>query len=280
MAQDIDDHFVTQFEAELYTAFYNKGGFFRNKVRVKHAKNSAVVQFPKFTATTAEAQPKTRHGDVAVLESTRDTKTVTMKDRYASDFIDKLDEIKTNVAERGAIVEAIRIAMARTEDTMVLTALNTSGGYNSTLSDLTANDTYSTDAVFRGMVEDFGAAEMFDGQKLYAAVPWSAWSQLLALETFANADWGGDTSMSTVGQKAKMFMGFEVFPYSRLPLNTSKRTAIFWNPMCVGLAIGQDIGVEVGWRIEKQAWQIVGSMSMEAVVIDSTGVVLRQHNST
>ncbi|BDG74072.1 hypothetical protein [Roseomonas fluvialis] len=57
MALDIEKHFTTQFEAELFEAFQNKGGVMRPRLRRKTASNSSEVKFPKI-GRAPEAMPQ------------------------------------------------------------------------------------------------------------------------------------------------------------------------------------------------------------------------------
>ena len=106
MALDIDKHFVTQFEAELYESFQNKGGVMRPRLRRKNATSANLVKFTKI-GLAPEAMPKSRNGKVPLMEILRDRVDCSLPDYYGADMIDDLDELRTNVEERGAVSRAI-----------------------------------------------------------------------------------------------------------------------------------------------------------------------------
>lgn len=266
---------IEEFNAELHTKFQNKGGFFRPRVRVKTGVKGFKTHFPKF-GQAGVALPKTRKGKVPMLDILRDRVACVLEDRYGADMVDDLDELKTNVAEKGAVQNEIVNSLARAQDDFALDAIMTSAN---TANALTSNDTYTTDSVFRTMVEVFGGNEAWEPGNMHAAVSWKGWNELLALNTFINADVGGDTAMTTEGVKAKVFYGWQVVPYSRLRLTTAKKATPFWNSRVVGLAIGQEITTETSWHADYDATLIKGKMSLGSVLIDETGVVIRQHNS-
>jgi hypothetical protein len=94
MALDIDKHFTTQFEAELFEAFQNKGGVMRPRLRRKTVTKSSEVKFPKI-GLAPEAMPKSRNGKVPPMEIRRDRVTCGLADYYGADMIDNLDELKS-----------------------------------------------------------------------------------------------------------------------------------------------------------------------------------------
>lgn len=277
MSAEVPNHFIKQYESELYHLVQNGGGFLRPRVRVKSGIVGSTADFPRI-GIGATASAKDRHGLVPTMDFDRDVVTVTLYDRYGATWRDKLDDLKTNVDERAAVMKNITASLGRAEDDFILTALmSTSNSANST----SANDTFSTTAVYRGMLETFGKNEIFEAGQMHNVISWTAWAELLDLDEFVNADWDGNTELVKEGwQRPKMFYGFSVAPYSRLTLTSSKRTNLWFHKMCVALALAKDISTETAWNTERQAWWMGANMSMGAVLIDGTGVVKRQHNST
>jgi Phage capsid protein len=276
MASNIDAHFIEQYESELYVAFQNKGGVMRSRVRRKTGVIGLKTNFPKI-GTAPAAQPKTRRGKVPLLDILRDRVPCELVDRYGADMIDDLDTLKTNVEEKTATQDAIVMSLARSEDDLALAAaITTTNALNNTASD----DSFSSDAIPRQILEGFGNAEAIEGGNMHALVTWKAWTDLLAVDTFADSEYGGpDSAMISEGQRPKMYFAFMYAPYSRLPVDagSGKKLNLWWNKMCLGVAVGKEIVSTTDFLKEYDSHYIMGKMSQGACLIDSTGVVKRRY---
>jgi hypothetical protein len=126
-----------------------------------------------------------------------------LQDYYAGDWIDRLDELKTNIDERAVIANAGAYALGRKTDELIIGALDTA-----TREALgTAAGTTDTDGLTREKVltafEMLGAADVPDDGGRFAVVGWKQWSQLLAMPEFASAEYVGDAELpwkGTAGQ--------------------------------------------------------------------------------
>lgn len=101
MATSIDQAFIKQFEAEVFTAYQRMGSKLRPTVRSKNNIVGATTVFQKVGKGVAST--KSRHGNVPVMNVDHTAVEVTLQDYYAGDWIDKLDELKTNIDERSVI---------------------------------------------------------------------------------------------------------------------------------------------------------------------------------
>ena len=274
MANNIDLHFVQQFEAELFTAFQNTGGFMRTRSRRKTGVVGSRAHFPKIGLAPAAA-PKTRKGRVPLMDILRDRVFCDLEDRYGADMIDDLDQLKTNVDEKSAVQSAIINSLARAEDDFALNALATS---NNAANNLATNDSWVSDAVPRSVLQVFGQNEAIEGGSMNAAVSWRSWNDLLSLNTFINSEFGGDTQLTSEGQRPKMFFGFAYVPFSRLPLHsTGAPLNMWWHKNCVGVAVGKEVSAETDYLKEYDSHYIMGKLSLGSVLIEATGVILRRY---
>jgi hypothetical protein len=275
MSGSITTHFTEEFTQELYVAFQNKGGVMRPRTRRKSGVIGSRVHFPKI-ATAPVAQPKTRRGKVPTMDIVRSRVQCDLTDYYASDFIDDLDQLKTNVEEKTALQNAIVMSLARSEDDVAKAQLATSNNANNSLG---ANDTWTTDATPRQILEQFGAADAMEAGMMHALVTWRTWNDLLSLNSFINSDFGGDPMLTSEGQRSKMYFGFAYAPWSRLPIHSSTFPINMWfNSRCIGVAVGKEISPSSTWNDEYDAWYVKGKMSLGACLIDATGVILRRYN--
>ena len=101
MANTIDTAFIKQFESEVHLAYQRMGSKLRNTVRMANNVTGSVVRFQKIG--TGSASTKSRNGLVTPMELAHTTVEATMSDFYAAEYIDKLDELKTNINELSLI---------------------------------------------------------------------------------------------------------------------------------------------------------------------------------
>lgn len=275
-AGQIDVTFIKLYESELYEAFQNMGNAMRARLRVKTI-NGISTRFPKI-GTAPKAQPKTRKGKVPLLEILNDTVEVSVVDYYGADMIDTMDELKTNVDEKGATQRQIVQSLGRTWDVEALKALRSGSNANDNTG---SDDSFSSDAVPRLMLEKFGAAEAMGDGENHAIITWKAWADLLQLNTFINADYGGDTKLTSEGQRPKMYFGFHYAPLSTLLnselLTSAKPTNIWFHKNVAAVAENKSITASVEYLPEYDANFIMGKMSLGAVLLDDTGAVKRRY---
>ena len=128
MANTIDVAFIKQFESEVHLAYQRMGSKLRNTVRTVGSVRGNTVRFQKIGKGSANT--KSRNGIVTPMELTHTTVEATMADHYAPEYIDKLDELKTNINERQAIAMSAAGALGRKTDEILVTAMDS--GANST----------------------------------------------------------------------------------------------------------------------------------------------------
>lgn len=275
MSSQIDAHFTQQFDSELFIAFQNKGGVMRTRVRRKTSVEGSRVHFPKI-GLAPTAQPKTRKGRVPLMDILRDRVFCDLEDRYGADMIDDLDLLKTNVEERSAMQNAIVMSLARSEDDFALNALALT---TNAANNVATNDSWSSDLIARTVLEVFGSNEAMEGGSMNAFITWKAWNDALSLLTFIHSDYGGDPQLTVEGQRPKMWFGFAYTPFSRLPLHSSgARLNMWWHKNCVGVGVGKEICTTSEYKSEFDSHFIMGKMSLGAVLIESTGALIRRYS--
>ncbi len=128
MANTIDTAFIKQFESEVHMAYQRMGSKLRNTVRTVSNVRGNTVRFQKIG--TGSASTKSRNGMVTPMELEHTNVEATMADYYAAEYIDKLDELKTNIDERQAVAKSAAAALGRKTDELLITAMD--AGANST----------------------------------------------------------------------------------------------------------------------------------------------------
>jgi hypothetical protein len=267
----IDQAFVKQFQAEVHEAFQRQGSKLRPTVRSKTGVAGASTVFPRVGKGTAAA--KARNGVVPVMNLDYSAVECFLQDYYAGEWVDKLDEIKTNVDERAVVANAGAYALGRKTDELIIAALDTA----TQEAVGTAAGTTDSDGLTKAKVlmafEMLGASDVPDDGSRFAVVGWKQWSQLLQIEEFANSQYVGDADLPWKGMQAKRWLGALWMPHSGLTKSGNLRFCYFYHRTAVGHAVAQDVMTDITWHGDRAAHFVNNMMSQGAVMIDDFGVV-------
>ena len=274
MSISIDNAFVKQFEREVFEAYQRMGSKLRAQVRSKSGVKGSSTVFQKVGAGTAST--KSTHGMVPVMNLSHTPVEVTLADYYAGDWIDKLDEFKINHDERQVIANAGAYALGRKTDEQIITALTAA---TNTVTDTAQGMTL--DKVLEAF-EKLGAADVPDDGQRTAVVGWKQWSQLLAIDEFASADYVGPDQLPFKGTQAKMWLGTLWMPHSGLPINstTGVRKCFWFHKTAIAHAVGADVETDITWHGDRAAFFVNNMMSMGAGLIENSGVVVMTCDET
>lgn len=265
MSTSITQAFVKQFEAEVFQAFQRQGSKLRGTVRTKSGVIGASTIFQKIGKGVAST--KSRHGNVPVMNLDHSTIEVMLNDFYAGDWVDRLDELKTNIDERQVIANAGAYALGRKTDDMIISALS---GTSNTIA---ANASGLTLAKVQSALEQLGNAEVPDDGERYAIVGWRQWTDLMGLKEFASADYVERDALPFVNTQAKRWLGTLWMPHSALPVSGGTRTCYWYHKSAVGHAIGSDVQTDITWSGPKASHFVNNMMSQGVGLIEGTGVV-------
>ena len=73
---------------------------------------------------TGTAVSKSRHAQVPTMDVSHSTVDVTLSDFYAADYVDRLDELKTNIDERQVLAMSASAALGRKTDQLIIDVLD------------------------------------------------------------------------------------------------------------------------------------------------------------
>ncbi len=270
MSTSIDQHFVEQFEAEVHLAYQRFGAMLRNTVRRKDNVLGKQTNFRKTGKGTAGT--KSRHGQVPLADLAHTTVPCVLGDYYLGEFLDELDELKTNIDEREVATVSLAAAMGRKADELIR---------DDGLTQAT-NQTSTTGGVTKAKIEiiyeAFGNKEVpSDGQR-YLSVSAQGFTDLMTLQEFSQAEFIGSENLpwrNPIG--AKRFMSFIVFEYSGWNKAAAIRTSMAWHRTAIGHASGKEIGLDITWQGKEQAHLAVTSMSQGSCTIDVDGLFELRH---
>ena len=263
MANTIDIAFIKQFESEVHMAYQRMGSKLRNTVRMASQVTGSTVRFQKIGAGSAST--KSRNGNVTPMELAHTQVEATMNDFYAAEFIDKLDELKTNINERQAVAQSAAAALGRKTDEIIYTAMDS--GANSTQINDTNGAIVLADILT--LFETFGTANIPEDGQRYLAMHPKGYADLFNITEFASSDFVGEQNLPFAGgMTMKEFMGFKIF--STAAITAGKNIA--YHTSAIGLGVNSDVSTEINYVAEKVSHLATSMMSMGAVVIDDNGV--------
>ncbi len=266
MSITVDQSFVKHFQADVHMQYQQMGSKLRNTVRTKDGIIGSSTTFQKVGKGTAST--KARHGKVPVMNVDHTPVECPVSDYYAGDWVDELDELKTNIQEQQVVARAGAYALGRKTDELIIAQLDTSTNYAGTGAD------GLTKAKVLAAFEMLGGADVPDDGERYAAVGWKQWSDLLGIQEFANADYIGDDELPWKGTQAKRWLGTLWIPHSSLTKDGSNVRFCYWyHRTAIGHAIGKNVKTDVTWHGDRAAHFINNMMSQGACLVDASGVI-------
>jgi hypothetical protein len=266
MSMSIDQAFVKQFEREVHEAYQRQGSKLRPTVRVKNGVIGSSTVFQK--VGKGEATTKGRNAVMPTMNVDHSTVEAQLVDYYAGDWIDRLDELKTNIDERQVLTNAGAFALGRKTDELIIQALSTA------TQSVGTTDDGLTKAKVLAAFEILGDNDVPDDGQRFAVIGWKQWSDLLELPEFANTQYVGQDQLPWRGTQAKYWLGTLWLPHSGLPVTpTGARTCFWYHRSAVGHAIGQDVTSDITWHGDRAAHFVANWMSQGSVLIDGAGVV-------
>ncbi len=266
MSVSVDQVFIKQFEADVHLAYQQMGTKLRATVRSKSGVVGASTTFQ--TVGRGTASTKSRHGIVPVMNLNHEPVECILQDYYAGDWVDALDELKTNVDERRVVASAGAYALGRKTDELIISALDSAtaavGDYSVGL---------NKDLILSAL-EILNENDVPDDGRRFAVVGVHQWNSLLSMDEFVSADYVGNDLPLVSGGATKKWMGITWIMHNDLPLNTTdQRDCFIYHASSVGHACGQEVKTDISWHGERAAHFISNSMSQGAVMIDAAGIV-------
>lgn len=271
MSLSIDQAFVKQFEADVHLAYQQTGTKLRGTIRSKSGVIGASTVFQKVGKGVAST--KDRHDLVPVMNLAHTPVQCDLADYYAGDWVDALDELKTNIDERQVVARAGAYALGRKTDELIIAAMGAAtqdvGSYSTA---------FSKDLVLSA-VEQLNANDIPDDGRRFCVVGVHQWNALLSMEEFTSADYVGEGALVS-GFETKKWLGVIWVLHNGLPVEEAtspatgfKRDCFMYHASAIGHACGQEVKTDISWNGERAAHFICNSMSQGATLIDADGIV-------
>lgn len=270
MSADISDAFKIQYESEYAHALQNLGGRLRDTVWVRNSVQGNQVRFPVLAASDV-TKNRARHSLLTGQDDRHSNVTATLNNYESFDFIDSLDEFKTDADYRGGYTQSNIMALNSQLDKVVLDAVNsshTSEGSAATI----------TEARIAGMREIAGENNWAANEEWYWVVTPAVFSEVLQINEVVSSDYSQGGVFEDGGKSRQIkAMGFTFIESPELNSSdywtsaTSHNTYVYSNKM-VGLGVGRDITPKVNYSVPHNSTILLAEMSAGAVTIQTAGV--------
>jgi hypothetical protein len=291
MSTSIDTAFVTSYEAKVAEVFQRRGSYLKEAVRQKTDVVGSTAVFQKIGKGVATT--KSRHGTITPMNQTHTAPSCTLADFYAGDWVDKLDEAKTNINERDVIASGGAMALGRKVDDQITTVLDTT---TQTTVTLTVTSKAAILATALQFAESAWANDVPNDGMVYGAVTPRYWSQLMLLDQFQREEYVRADGLAFVAGPAlgsgrwKEWMGIKWKMQTGLPgAATATAKCFIWHQQAIGYAVASAAGniagneavaADITWHGDRAAHFVNNMMSGQAVMIDDTGVIEGDLNDT
>lgn len=291
MSTSIDQAFITSYEAKVHEVFQRKGSYLKEAVRDRSGVVGSTASFHKIGKGVATT--KARHGTITPMNQDHTSPTCTIVDFYGGDWVDKLDESKTNMNERDAIAGGGAKALGRKVDDQITVILDSTSQTVVTL-------TVSTIAAIRATAVEFAEAawdnDVPNEGEVYAVVTPRYWSQLMMVDQFMRAEYVRADGLAFVtgpaigAGKWKDWQGIKWKMQTGLPgAGTATAKCFIWHKEAVAYATAeaagniagnQSVAADITWHGDRAAHFVNHLMSGESCMIDDTGVIEGNLNDT
>ncbi|MDR0803717.1 MAG: hypothetical protein LBO08_01330 [Rickettsiales bacterium] len=265
MSTSINQAFVKQFEADVHLAYQQMGTKLRSTIRSKDGIVGSSTTFQKVGRGTAST--KTRHDLVPVMNLAHTSVECALQDYYAGDWVDALDEIKTNIDERRVVASAGAYALGRKTDELIINSMAAATNFVGDYSDgLTKDGILSA-------IESLNANDIPDDGRRFAVVGVHQWNELLSMDEFVSAEYVGGETPLVSGFETKKWLGVIWVLHNGLPVDDDERDCFMYHASAIGHAVGQDVKTDISWVGERASHFVCNSMSQGSVLIDNEGIV-------
>ncbi len=290
MANTISTAFITEYNDDVHQVFQREGGFLRPTVRMKTGVVGSTTTFQKIGKGTATT--KARNGVVTPMNPTHTSPQATLSDFYAPEYVDKLDEAKTNIDEKMAVATAGAHALGRKVDNQIITLLD---GTSQSTETVAVTSYASIKGTMLGWVNALWSNDVQPDGNVYGIMTPTLWAQCMTLQEFNSADWVGPGGMEytktpATAMRFKEWLGVKWKFHTDCPgIGTSSAKGFIWHKNAIGYATGAHAGnsaendsvkAEINYVPERVSHLVNHMMSGGGVLIDDTGVIEASWNDS
>ncbi len=282
----VSNAFTTMFSDDVKHAYQQITSNLTNSVRVVRNVTGSTYKFNTLTKG-GSIKNKARFDDIVVMSDTSKgtltspgvytgstaqnaTVTATMANYHAGEYIQTLDEIKTNIDMRQTFAEAIGGALARAADQSIVDALDAGTPTNIKTTSQGANGLNK--AALLEVHEALNSLSVPSSDRTLVISP-AALTDILTDTTLVSSDSGVITNQALTSGYIPNIFGFRVVVSNLLTADSVVRKCYAFHKNSMGLAVGSDVNVNINYVPQKASTLILGEMSMGSAMIDADGVV-------
>ena len=278
--------FQTAFDTDVKRAYQRSGTGLSNWLYKKTKIGASTIRFQKMEAIT-DAIQKPRHGEVIAANAARDFIDVPVEEWGHSEYVESIDELKTDVNLREDTAANITDVIRRKEEDIITSAMALTTNISSdaatavTVTGMTFNKVRTAVRVLNG--------NNVPGSERYGLLSEFQYNNLLTLDEFRNRDLVKEVDMP-LRDVPQMFrwLGVTWMVHTGLPtvvgtgaaVNDVIRQALVWHKRAVGVGYATDIQSQVAWIPERRSTLLDAFISLGSSIIEDRGVVAIETNET
>jgi hypothetical protein len=267
---------ITSFDNEAVQA-YQGAARLRNTVTVKSGVTGAVHQFQTIGAGAAVNHSTAEL--VTPMDVAHGKVPATLSNWVSAEYTDLFDQAEANVDERMELAQVIGMALGRTEDQLIIDALDAATGIAGTVDEDIGGTNSSINADKLRKALRYLRAQQGTGGDFTFIHTAAALEAMLAETEVTSSDFQVVKALIN-GEMSKAF-GFNRFicietrAEGGLPNSgsTSIVNCFAYDRKAVGLAVGIEPKTSVDWIAERRSWLSCGDLKAGAAVRLPTGVV-------
>ncbi len=266
MSTSVTTSFAKQYAKDVHEAFQRRGSFLRGAVRFEPNVVGETVTFQKVGKGVATS--KARHGQVTPMNQSHSAISAMLDDKYAGDWVDKLDENKLTINERRVIAQGGAFALGRAIDAQIIAAM--SGSTNTVGTTTTA----LTRATLLQAVEQLDSVDVPDDGQRWGALSPRTWSAALTIDEFASGDYVGEDLPFVDTNRVREWMGVKWTKHTGVTNVGAVGTEnLVWHMSAIGFGMGADVTADITWHGDRASHFVNHFYSGGAALIDGEGVV-------
>jgi len=281
----VSNSFITMWSDDVKQAYQQQTSKLVDSVRVVRNVTGSTYKFHKI-GKGGYLKNKDRFADIIAMsdsskslggatysggEAAQSVVTATLNNFHSGEYIEDMDQFKTNIDLRSTFAQSIGAALARGVDNEIIGALNTNADTDQT----PFNFSGLTKANLLKVHERLNSLDVPNMDRCLIISP-AVLTDLLTDTTLVSSDNGVITNTALATGYIPSVFGFRVIVSNLLDgtgTTAGVRTCFAIQKEAVGLALAQDIQARIDYVPHKASHLVLGTMSGGSTVIDSEGVV-------
>lgn len=281
----ISNSFVTMFSDDVKQAYQQMTSKLVDSVRVVRNVTGSTYKFHKLSKG-GSIKNKARFEDLVAMSDTsksltspgaytggtaqNSVVTATLNNFHSAEYIDDLDQFKTNIDLRSTFAQSIAGALARAVDQEIINAFDSSTPTNIKTTAQGANGLNK--AALLEVHQALNALDVPTNDRVLLISP-AALTDLLTDTTLVAAADGQLSNIALATGYIPSIFGFRIVVSNLLTADSVVRKCYAFQKESIGLALAQDITTRIDYVPQKASTIVLGTMSGGSTVIDEDGVV-------